>query len=180
MPFCIGCGHPFLKIVYPLALVGKKNPIKAWALHTPTPFFPHYALLILVITIITLVTVCEVVTLTAIGKKQGYSSRPVCVCERECVCVCGCVCVCVLATSQTLAAAALNTETQGSWDLQLLSISKLIAFLSCNKSWQILVEESLTCIFLLLKVAEFLVTSNIIATFNSKCLHLCCWWVLAV
>ena len=23
----------------------KENPIKAWALHTPTPFFPHYALL---------------------------------------------------------------------------------------------------------------------------------------
>ena len=25
MPFCIGCGHPYLKIVYPLALVGRKN-----------------------------------------------------------------------------------------------------------------------------------------------------------
>ena len=25
MPFCIGCGHPYLKIVYPLALVGRKK-----------------------------------------------------------------------------------------------------------------------------------------------------------
>ena len=34
------------------------------------------------------------------------------------------LCVCVLAKSQTLAAAALNTETQGSWDL-ICSLEKV-------------------------------------------------------
>ena len=50
------------------------------------------------------------------GKQRGYSSRP----------VCECVCVCVLVKRQSLAAAALNAETQGSQNL-ICSLEKVVS-----------------------------------------------------
>ena len=66
------------------------------------------------------------------ARAKHFGCHPVCVCVCtcvcECVCVCVCVCVyvCVLAESQTLAAAALTKETQGSQDL-LCCLEKVVS-----------------------------------------------------
>ena len=86
----------------------------------------------------------------------------VCVCVCACVraCVCGCVGVSKKSGSSCCCSLFRHSRQSGPSLFPgkscFLSIGRLIAFLWRSKSWQILVEESSTCIFLVLNEAAFL------------------------